>query len=172
VEIAWQVAFRFYARALARGSRSPSHRTVLSPERGYFTLQLASSFPLSHALALTSTMQLCTQPIPLPHGARASPFRPWATHVRAEDKSRKAEACLCSDFCLARLVSFGPSPCFFSHLILTFLSSHPPARSMASSSNSASPPNPPPSLELEIRKLKRTLSAHRGFLLRLDGEGD
>jgi transposase len=42
---------------------------------------------------------------------------------------------------------------------------------MASSSNSTSPPNPPPSLEQEIHKLKRNLSVHRGFLLRLDGEG-
>jgi hypothetical protein len=42
---------------------------------------------------------------------------------------------------------------------------------MASNSNSASPPNPLPSLELEICRLKRTLNAHRGFLLRLVGEG-
>jgi transposase len=42
---------------------------------------------------------------------------------------------------------------------------------MASSSESVAPPNPPPSLEQEIRDLKWNLSAHRGFLLRLDGEG-
>jgi hypothetical protein len=42
---------------------------------------------------------------------------------------------------------------------------------MESSSNSATPPNPSPSLELKICRLKCTLSTHRGFLLRLDGEG-
>jgi hypothetical protein len=42
---------------------------------------------------------------------------------------------------------------------------------MASSSESVAPSNPPPSLELEIRELKRKLSAQRRFLLRLDGEG-
>jgi hypothetical protein len=42
---------------------------------------------------------------------------------------------------------------------------------MASSSESVAPPIPPPSLELEIRELKRKLSAQRRFLLLLDGEG-
>jgi len=42
---------------------------------------------------------------------------------------------------------------------------------MAFSSNSTAPPNPPSSLEQEIRNMKLTLNAHRGFLLRLDEEG-
>jgi hypothetical protein len=42
---------------------------------------------------------------------------------------------------------------------------------MASNSEFVAPPNTSPSLEQEIRDLKRNLSAHKGFLLNLDGEG-
>jgi hypothetical protein len=42
---------------------------------------------------------------------------------------------------------------------------------MESSSNSTTPPNPSPSLELEIHRLKRMFSTHRGFLLHLDEKG-
>jgi hypothetical protein len=94
-------------------------------------------------------------------------------------KFRKVENCSCSS-CLPNYVwflSWIELPVFPPISLYLFPSGRPPSYSlsialaMEPSSNSPTPPNPSPSLELEICRLKHMLSAHRGFLLHIDGEG-
>jgi ribonuclease HI len=94
--VSWKYRGRWHSdppRALTCGNPSPSHRSDASPARWYFIPQLTSFRSLPHEPALTSLMQFCTEPIPLPHGARARPLRILASHARVADKSRGA-ACL------------------------------------------------------------------------------
>jgi hypothetical protein len=149
--------------------------------RRYFTYPFASLHHSSLILRLPSLMSFCSKPIPLPHGTHAKQPPLMATHVRSIVKFRKVVPYSCLScsldvvWSLAWLVCSVPPPArsWPSDLSWspTWFLSASLARTMASSSNSASPPNPPPSMELEIRRLERTLNAHRGLLLRLDGEG-
>jgi hypothetical protein len=147
--------------------------------RRYFNPLVASLHTSLIVLRLPSLMSFRDDPFPLPHGTRAK--RPPLRAVHARRPVKFSEG---GDHLLHTLLSAAPRP-----LAWLEFSVSPPVRSwslvlvcspawllpavltMVASSNSTSSPNPPPSLELEIRRLKRSLSAQRNFLLRLDGEG-
>jgi hypothetical protein len=102
-----------------------------------------------------------------------------AAHEQDTVKFRKVVNCSCSS-CFPNSVWFLAwleLPIFPSVILYLFSSAMPPFWSlsttlaMESSSNSTNPPNPSPSLELKIHRMKCTLSAHREFMLRLDEEG-